>query len=73
MKFTAKELFRSKGLTFEEGNRYDSANYGLIADEDVERWYSAGWCEVEGRDPAPARRPGAVTVRPTKALHATGD
>lgn len=60
MKFRPREDIRAKGRTFEIGNpespnTYDSAKQGLD-DATVERWYNAGWCEIEGRDPAPPRQ-----------------
>lgn len=69
MKFTPKEIFRSGRMTFEPGNSYDSEIHG-IPDANVDRWYAAGWCEVEGRDPAPERQVRGVVVRPQKAAHA---
>lgn len=68
MKFTAKEDFQSKGRFFEAGNTYDSAKHG-IDDADVSRWYGAGWCDIEGRDPAPERNMNGVTVKPDSAKH----
>lgn len=61
MKFTAKEDFRIGRQLFEEGNTYRSENYAL-SDNQVMSFYSAGWVEVEGMDPAPERVPGAKTV-----------
>lgn len=72
MKFTPKEDIRTKpmyGLLLEEGNTVDSEKRG-IPDELVERWYQNGWCEIEGRDPAPERKVRGVVLQPHSAKHA---
>lgn len=58
MKFTPKENFLHMRTVFEKDNTYDSEVQG-IADEMIEAFYSSGWVEVEGHDPAPERVPGA--------------
>ena len=69
MKFKALEDIKTKatyGLLLEEGNTFDSERRG-IPDETVERWYEAGWVQIEGRDPAPERKPGAQRIQPRGA------
>ena len=68
MKFTAKEDFRVGRTLYEEGNTYESTKYDLT-DGDVTAFYTAGWVEVEGKEPAPARKPGAQAVKVEKANH----
>ena len=68
MKFTPKEEFRTGRNIFEAGNTYDSEKYGLT-EADINRFYNAGWTEVEGRDPAPERQPGAQTVAVENTTH----
>ena len=65
MKFTAKEDFRVGRMLFEEGNTYSSEKQNL-SDMEVEAFYKAGWLEIEGRDPAPARKPGAQALEGVK-------
>lgn len=65
MKFTANSDFREGRTLFEAGNTYDSAKHGLT-EADLERFWSAGWAEVEGWAEAPERKPGAQTIRPKK-------
>lgn len=67
-KFTAKEDFMHGRAKFEAGNTYDSEKQGL-SDADVNIFYNAGWAEVEGRDPAPERQPGAVAIQPEGTVH----
>lgn len=67
-KFTPNEEFRSGRNVFEAGNTYDSTKYGLT-ENDVDRFYNAGWTEVEGRDPAPPRQPGAQAITVENTTH----
>lgn len=69
MKFTPKESFRHGYTTFETGNTYDSEAQGLTEAE-LRAFHHAGWAEVEGMDPAPARQTQNVTINPKKAGHA---
>jgi len=69
VKFTPKEDIKGKGgRLFEAGNSYDSEKHGLD-DATIVRWYTAGWTEIDGKDPAPERQVRGVTVRPDKASH----
>lgn len=68
MKFTPREDIRSKGRIWEAGNTYDSQKHG-VDDADVDRWYNAGWTEVEGRDPAPERKVTRATLKPHSTKH----
>lgn len=70
MKFTPKEDFRHGAQTFEAGNTYDSEKYEGVSDADVYVFHAAGWAEVEGLDPAPARQVRGVAVQPDNARHA---
>jgi hypothetical protein len=69
MKFTAKEDFRVERQLFEAGNTYNSDNYALT-EARVMSFYSAGWVEIEGKEPAPARVPGAKTIVIEDTAHA---
>lgn len=62
MRFTANEDFQAKGHQFEAENGYTAERYGLTED-DLKRYWGAGWCEVEGWDKAPERKPGAQTIK----------
>lgn len=68
MKFTVKERFQAKGRTWEVSNTHDSEVQG-VPEQDVLRWRSNGWVDVEGMDPV-QRKPQSVTVQPDKAVHA---
>lgn len=68
MKFSPKEDIRHERTVFESGNTYDSVTQNL-SDELVEAFYTAGWIEIEGRDPSPDRNPGAVTLTVEKTTH----
>lgn len=68
MRFTTKEEIRSKGKILEAGNTFDAEVQGFTK-EDVMRWYAAGFCEVEGLEPAPERNPQGQVVRPENAAH----
>lgn len=73
MEFQPKEDIKAKGgRLFEADNTYDSVKHG-IDDATIERWYSNGWTEIKGRDPAPERLLRGVTVRPNKATHSQKD
>lgn len=73
MKFTPKEDIKAKGgRLFEADNTYDSHKHQLD-DATIERWYSNGWTEIEGRDPAPERQVRGVIVRVNKATHSQKD
>jgi len=63
MRFQAKENFKHWHMLFEQGNWYTAESYG-IASADVDSFYAAGWAEVEGRDPAPARQVRGAVVQP---------
>lgn len=63
MKFTVLTDFKAKGFQFETGNSHDSQKLG-VEDERVERWYRAGFVQIEGRDPAPAPNPNHVELAP---------
>ncbi|PWG61760.1 hypothetical protein [Sediminicurvatus halobius] len=64
MKFTANEDFRLGRNTFEAENTYTLEKYPSLTEADLAQAWEAGWCEVEGWDKAPERKPGAATVRP---------
>jgi hypothetical protein len=68
MKFTPLEDIKAKGRLYEAGSPCDSEKQG-IPNETVERWYASGWCEIEGREPAPERKVRGVVVRPHTAKH----
>ena len=53
--------FRACTRIFEEGNRHNSIVLG-ISDEDVMRWYKAGFIDVEGLEIGPLSIPGAVEI-----------
>ena len=57
MRFTVKNEFKAVGQTFEPGNNHDSTIRDDISDEDVMRWYRAGFVEVEGEAPGPDLNP----------------
>ncbi len=67
MKVTPNEEFRIGRTLLEPGNTYNSEKHGW-SDEQVERWHSAGWCEVEGWEKAPERKPGAQAIKPSKTV-----
>ena len=68
MKFTSKEDFKVERLTFKAVNTYDSTKYGL-SDNQVNSFYNAGWCEVEGKEAAPERKPGAQAIVVETSTH----
>lgn len=57
MKFTPREDIKKSGQIFEAGNTYDSAKYSFVDDLDINRWYEAGFCGVEGKTDKPRRDP----------------
>lgn len=59
---------RHAGLIFETpGNVYNTDNWPAITDEDIARWHTAGFVEVEGLEPAPEPNPDKpVVVTPDK-------
>lgn len=65
MKIIPNEEFRAGRELLEPGNTYDSTKHGWT-DSQIARWHAAGWCEVEGWDKAPERKPGAQSIRPAK-------
>ena len=70
MRFRPKEDFKHGHSTFEEGNSYASEKHGLT-DVEVMSFYSAGWADVEGLDPAPPRQVKGVEVQAQKPSHLT--
>ena len=73
MKFTPNETFKIGRITFEVGdsdkpNVYDSEVQGVQEDE-LRLAYEQGWCEVEGWNPAPERKAGAVELNPHSVKH----
>lgn len=57
MKFTVKHEFKHGHRTFEIDNSHDSDNIEDLSESDVERYYAAGWLDIEGRDPGPEAKP----------------
>lgn len=56
MIFKVKTHFKSGRFSFEPNNTHDSEILG-IADDHVERWYRAGFVDIEGRTPSPDLNP----------------
>lgn len=62
MKFTVKNEFKSGYRTFEVGNSHDSSKMPDITEEDVQRWYRAGFVDIEGKEPGPEPNPQRVEL-----------
>lgn len=69
MKITANEDFKLGYHTFEAGNSYHSEKYPAVTEADWNTAWQAGWCEIEGRDKAPERKPGARRIEPDSSRH----
>jgi|AACY02.2.fsa_nt_gi hypothetical protein len=68
MRFTPKEDIKSSYGLLEEGSPITAEKRGIPA-EDVERYYSMGLVEIEGRDPAPPRKvTGGAVVQPQNSV-----
>lgn len=61
MRFKVKEDFKSSGRQFEAGNTHESERLD-IRDDDVLRWYRAGFVDIEGYPVGPASRPGHTEI-----------
>ena len=57
MKFTVKHAFKSGFNTFENGNSHDSDNFPEMTESDLNRWYQAGFIDIDGYDPGPDAKP----------------
>lgn len=53
--------FKGAGRDFEFGNAHDSVRLG-IKDDDVLRWYRAGFVDIEGYPVGPAAMPGKTEI-----------
>jgi hypothetical protein len=62
MKFTVKHQFKAKARTWEVGNIHNTDNFPEIDESDVERWYKAGFVDIEGREAGPEPSPNRVVV-----------
>lgn len=62
MKFKVKNEFRGGRRTFETGNSHDSAKMADVSEEDVNRWYRAGFVDIEGQEPGPDLNPNRVEL-----------
>lgn len=62
MKFKVKNEFRSGRRTFEVENNHDTSRMADVSDEDVQRWYRAGFVDIEGEEPGPDPNPQRVEL-----------
>lgn len=69
MKFKVKNEFKSGYRSFEEGNNHDSGKMPDVSDEDVQRWYRAGFVDIEGEEPGPDLNPQRVELVVHKATN----
>lgn len=53
--------FKGAGRDFEFGNTHDSVRLG-IKDDDVLRWYRAGFVDIDGYPVGPAAMPGKTEI-----------
>ncbi|HTF86293.1 MAG TPA: hypothetical protein VL987_17040 [Cellvibrio sp.] len=53
--------FKGAGRDFEFGNTHDSVRLS-IRDDDVLRWYRAGFVDIEGYPVGPAAMPGKTEI-----------
>lgn len=63
MRFKVKvgDGFKGANREFEFGNTHDSVRLG-IRDDDVLRWYRAGFVDIEGYPVGPAMQPGKTEI-----------
>lgn len=60
-KIKVESGFKSAGHDFEFGNTHDSIRLG-IKDDDVLRWYRAGFVDIEGYPVGPGSSPGHTEI-----------
>jgi len=56
VRFKVKFEFKGCGHQFEVGNTHNSVLLD-IREDDVKRWYRAGWVDIEGYPIGPSARP----------------
>lgn len=69
MKFKVKNEFRSGRRTFEVENNHDTSRMADVSEDDVRRWYRAGFVDIEGEEPGPDLNPNRVELVVTGANH----